>query len=315
MDRHGPRTQILHASTAHHFDRVRELFREYALELNADLCFQSFETELATLPGKYAPPAGQLWLATHADNPIGCIALRPIDPCTCEMKRLYVRPAHRGHGLARTLAVLCLAAARELGYSRMLLDTLDRLQPALKLYRSLGFRPTSAYYSNPLPGVIYLERQLSGHIRPATNADMPAIRSLVFTTLAEYGLRPDPATTDADLADIEQYYFRRAGHFSVLTGPDGDIIACAGLYPIAPGHCELRKMYLARAHRGQGLGRSLLETAIAQAHRLGFHHITLETANVLKEAIALYQHYGFKPYTPSHLAARCDQAYELTLLH
>jgi putative acetyltransferase len=172
-------------------------------------------------------------------------------------------------------------------------------------------------------------------LRPATNADCEAVRSLVFTVLAEYHLKPDPACTDADLHDIEESYFKRGGVFYVLEEKGGSIIGSYGLCPIAdcglrivdldPGTtmsqdtdaqsatCELRKMYLHRDYRGRGLGKRLLEHALAEARRLGFKRITLETASVLKEVIRLYEAYGFKPYVPIHLSCRCDQAYRLEL--
>jgi len=150
-------------------------------------------------------------------------------------------------------------------------------------------------------------------LRPATNIDCEPVRNLVFTVLAEYHLKPDPACTDADLCDIEQSYLRRGGVFCVLEEQDGSIIGSYGLYPVEAGTCELRKMYLHRDYRGKGLGRRLLEDALANARRSGFKTVTLETASVLKEAIRLYEAYGFKPYTPAHLSCRCDQAYRLDL--
>lgn len=150
-------------------------------------------------------------------------------------------------------------------------------------------------------------------LRPATNADCEPVRSLVFAVLAEYGLKSDPACTDADLADIDRSYFARGGVFYVLEEQDGSIVGSYGLYPTEPGICELRKMYLHRDHRGKGLGRSLLEDALARAKELGFHRITLETASILKEAIRLYERYRFKPARPDHLSPRCDQAYALDL--
>lgn len=150
-------------------------------------------------------------------------------------------------------------------------------------------------------------------LRPATNADCEPVRNLVFTVLAEYRLKPDPACTDADLHDIEASYVHRGGVFYVLEEKDGSIIGSYGLYPMEPDTCELRKMYLHRDHRGKGLGKRLLEHALAEARRLGFKRVTLETASVLKEAIRLYEAYGFQPYTPAHLSRRCDQAYILEL--
>jgi putative acetyltransferase len=150
-------------------------------------------------------------------------------------------------------------------------------------------------------------------LRPATNADLEQIQDLVYGVLAEYGLHPDPTSTDADLSDIEQSYFARGGTFFVLEAENGSIIGAYGLYRMDSDTCELRKMYLRREYRGLGLGKRLLDHALTQAHELGFRTVVLETASVLKEAIALYESYGFRPYQPDHLSARCDQAYSLDL--
>lgn len=150
-------------------------------------------------------------------------------------------------------------------------------------------------------------------LRPATNADAPAIRDLVFSILREYHLAPDPASTDADLNDIESSYHARGGRFDVLVASDNTIIGSVGLYPTEPGAVELRKMYLHRDHRGRGLGRLLLEHALAEARRMGFGRVTLETASVLKEAVSLYTRFGFRPYQTCHCSARCDQTYCLDL--
>jgi len=150
-------------------------------------------------------------------------------------------------------------------------------------------------------------------LRRATNADCKPVRTLVFTVLGEYGLKPDPDGTDADLNDIERSYVARGGTFCVLEEEDGLLVGAYGLYPVEGRTCELRKMYLGRTHRGRGLGRLLLEDALACARELGFATVTLETASVLKEAITLYRRYGFVPCPSDHLAARCDQAYTLEL--
>ena len=150
-------------------------------------------------------------------------------------------------------------------------------------------------------------------LRSANNSDASSIRDLVFSVLAEYGLQSDPETTDADLDDIEENYFRRGGCFDLIATDKGEIVGTVGLYPIDSTTCELRKMYLHRSQRGKGLGRLLLDRAISQAGELGFERITLETASVLKEAISLYTSYGFSPYKAPHLSSRCDQAYVLDL--
>lgn len=139
---------------------IRTLFQEYAAELGVCLCFQGFEEELRTLPGAYAPPRGRLFLARRDGEPSGCVALRPLTNDVCEMKRLYVRPAFRRDGLGRALAERLMHEACELNYSRMVLDTLEHMTPARRLYQSLGFRSCKPYYQNPLPGVVYLEQGL-----------------------------------------------------------------------------------------------------------------------------------------------------------
>ena len=150
-------------------------------------------------------------------------------------------------------------------------------------------------------------------LRRAGNEDREEVADLVYGVLKEYGLEPDPQATDADLGDIERSYLERGGIFFVLEDPDGSIIGAYGLYPIENQTCELRKMYLHKSQRGKGLGKFLLDSALAQARSLGFTRVTLETASVLKEAIALYESYGFVEYKPGHMSKRCDQAYVLEL--
>ena len=148
---------ICEATSQAQLEAARNLFLEYAASLEISLCFQNFEQELASLPGKYAPPTGQLLLTYEADQPIGCVALRQLEPQVCEMKRLYVRPAWRRHRLGRTLAERIIATARELGYASMRLDTLASLKPAISLYYSLNFQQIQPYYENPSDDVIFME--------------------------------------------------------------------------------------------------------------------------------------------------------------
>jgi ribosomal protein S18 acetylase RimI-like enzyme len=134
--------QITHAATPEELDTVRTLVREYEGQVpGAAGCFTDLEAELATLPGTYAAPAGRLLIATDETGPVGCVALRPLAEMACELKRLYVRPAARGRGVARRLATTCVETARAIGYRQMLLETLPSMLEALALYRSLGFRP------------------------------------------------------------------------------------------------------------------------------------------------------------------------------
>ncbi|VTS01781.1 GNAT family N-acetyltransferase [Tuwongella immobilis] len=140
---------------------VRELLREYAQSLNFSLCFQNFEQELAELPGEYAPPSGGLWLAWADGQPIGCVALRRFDDTDAELKRLYVRPIARGRGCGEQLLQHALRAAQLRGYAQIRLDTTPTMQAAIALYRRLGFREIPAYGLNPIPGALYLAKNLS----------------------------------------------------------------------------------------------------------------------------------------------------------
>ena len=141
--------------------QVHTLFEEYAAALGIDLCFQGFEQELAALPGEYARPHGRLLLACWQDEVAGCVALRKIGPRICEMKRLYVRPAYRSHGVGRTLALRIIEEAQQAGYRSMRLDSLPSMKPAITLYRSLGFRDIVPYRDNPIEGTAFLELQLT----------------------------------------------------------------------------------------------------------------------------------------------------------
>ena len=178
------RVRISQAESSEDVARARELFLEYSKGLGVDLCFQSFDQELAGLPGDYATPSGRLFLAYVSDGRelsasgfsagqaailggiglsasaaqlAGCGALRRLNNATCEMKRLYVRAAFRGLGVGRALAVALISAARDIGYSRLVLDTLPSMTEAQKLYRSLGFREIPPYRHNPVPGALFLE--------------------------------------------------------------------------------------------------------------------------------------------------------------
>jgi putative acetyltransferase len=150
--------QFIGVQSAAQIRQARELFLEYAQSLGFSLCFQSFEKELAGLPGDYAPPNGRLLLAEYEGQLAGCIALHKLEDGICEMKRLYLRPRFRGKGLGRALADQIIAEARQIGYQRMRLDTVEPLMKnAVAMYRRIGFREIAAYCTNPIVGALYME--------------------------------------------------------------------------------------------------------------------------------------------------------------
>jgi GNAT superfamily N-acetyltransferase len=144
-------------------EATARLFNAYASSLGLDLGFQDFPTELATLPGKYAPPTGELLLACdNHGEPLGCVGLRPIKPdgC-CEMKRLYVVPKARGFGLGNALIDAIIAEAARIGYTEMRLDTLPTMRNAVSLYMKAGFQPIAPYYETPVRGTLFFARPLT----------------------------------------------------------------------------------------------------------------------------------------------------------
>jgi putative acetyltransferase len=154
---------ILPAVTVEHINTARKMIVEYATWLEFNLCFQGFDEEMRSFPGKYTPPAGRLFLAMWEGQPAGVIALRALEePGVCEMKRLYVRPEFRGHGIGRALAQHIIGEAAVIGYSRMRLDTIrGKMDSAIEMYRELGFVEAAPYYETPVGQTIFMELALS----------------------------------------------------------------------------------------------------------------------------------------------------------
>jgi putative acetyltransferase len=154
----NPALQFVQVQSDSQIEQVRQLFLEYARSLGFSLCFQNFDQELANLPGDYSPPYGKLLLAEFEGELAGCVALHKLEDEICEMKRLYLRPQFRGKGLGRALATRIIAEARDLGYSRLRLDTVESaMQDAVAMYLKLGFRKIDPYCANPMPSALYLE--------------------------------------------------------------------------------------------------------------------------------------------------------------
>ncbi len=159
------RVSIVEAASKADYALGRALFEEYARALDVDLCFQDFAAELDRLTVMYAPPAGALLLARSGSDVAGCVGLRKLRDDICEMKRLYVRPAFRGRHIGRAMAEDIARRARELGYRTLVLDTLGTMEAAQGLYESMGFKPATSYYVNPLPNVKYFSLDLRSQLR------------------------------------------------------------------------------------------------------------------------------------------------------
>ena len=157
-------TEIFQAKSQVQIDAARTLFREYEVWLGLDLCFQGFEDELRSLPGKYAQPDGRLFLAYSDKDLAGCIAMRKLEDGVCEMKRLFVRDAFRGRKIGNELIGKIIEEARDAGYRKMRLDTYpEKMGKAVDLYNSYGFRERAQYYDNPHNGVLFMELDLTDH--------------------------------------------------------------------------------------------------------------------------------------------------------
>lgn len=148
------------ATTEQDFKDTKDLFLEYANSLNFELCFQNFEKEISDIPSQYSEPSGAIILCYDEDKPIGCVGLRKFGEGICEMKRLYLRKGARGKGTGRILAERIIEKAKELGYKKMQLDTIETMKEAISLYKSIGFKEISTYRYNPLKGVIYMKLEI-----------------------------------------------------------------------------------------------------------------------------------------------------------
>ena len=149
-------------------------------------------------------------------------------------------------------------------------------------------------------------------LRDYKQGDEQHVFDLVKEVLSGYGIETNPEVTDKDISDIKKHYIDNGGHFSVIE--DGHfLIGSYGLFNINSEICELRKMYLKKEYRGKGLGKLMMDDAVKKAKALGYKKMVLETNSLLKEAIGLYQKYGFTDFTPDHLSDRCDAAMEINL--
>lgn len=201
-----PGPAVFPASSKRDMVAVASLFREYSEGLGFSLAFQGFDEELAALPGAYAEPWGRLLLASEGGKMAGCVALRRLTPEVCEMKRLFVRPACRGHGLGRILVTRAIAEARSIGYRRMFLDTVAGMTSAIELYRRAGFVPTTAYGHNPRPDARFFELGMKAmSFRPLVPSDM----DLLTRWLNEQHLRTHYQRTPMTREEVRTKYLPR----------------------------------------------------------------------------------------------------------
>jgi len=148
------------ASSEHDIAEVRRLVLAHAAVRATTPGVEYMRADAERMPGPYVPPRGGLWLAVHDDVGVGCVALRPIDEGSAEVKRMFVDEAWRGRGVGRALMETVIAAAHERGYATLRLGTLDDMKAAQQLYESLGFRPIDRYRPDELVDTLFYELEL-----------------------------------------------------------------------------------------------------------------------------------------------------------
>jgi predicted N-acetyltransferase YhbS len=297
---------VIPAHSPREIEEMRRLFREYEAFLGVDLCFQEFESELAHLPGKYAPPSGALLLATNGKEAFGCGALRglgPVESRVCEMKRLYVRPEARGLGLGRRIAGRLIGEGALFGYSAMVLDTLEKLSAAVHLYESLGFVRTEPYYDNPLPGVTYWRLDLGSRRRTGGAMDI-TIKLEARDDHREIENLVREAFWDVYKPGCDEHLVLHNLRKSTAYVPELHLVACSGariVGSIAYSRADVRKdeggqsevlcmgpLSVLPEYQGNGVGSLLLQESIQKARLMGFRAIVI-FGNPL-----FYHRFGFR---------------------
>lgn len=238
-------------------DEVRRLFAEYADGLGIDLSFQDFASELAGLPGDYAAPGGTLLVAFVGGAAAGCVAVRRLGAGSCEMKRLFVRPAFQGTGCGRRLAARSIEWARAAGYDRMRLDTLPSMDTAQRMYARLGFRDVPAYRFNPIAGTRFMELALLA-ARDLT-ADAALVDSTARLLFDAFRGRPAawPTLESARQEVLESLAPDRISR--VMADDAGAVFGWVGAIPIYDGRVwDVHPIVVSATQRRHGIGRALI---------------------------------------------------------
>jgi N-acetylglutamate synthase-like GNAT family acetyltransferase len=240
------------------------------------------------------------WVAHCNEDVAGCISLRPYPDlqAAAEIKRLYVRPDYRGHGIAQKLLAELEKSAAELGYEWLYLDTTDEMHLAQRLYQRSGYQLCERYNENP-QATIFMRKQLPSalQLREFKPGDEAAFRHLNEAWINKYF-----ELEEKDLQTLHQpetYILAQGGHI-FMAEHAGKAVGCCALIRIADGAFELSKMGVAEEERGRGIGRRLLEYVVAEARRRGMKRLYLETNKKLENAIHLYESIGF-----SHVPPEC----------
>lgn len=292
--------KIILASTSEQLRQVRQLFEEYAASLSFNLCFQNFQQELDGLPGDYGPPEGRLWLAiSDGGEAAGCVALRRLEQGIAEMKRLYVRPKHRGTGLGKRLTQTVLEEAERIGYQRIRLDTTPEMAGAIRLYESLGFNRIAPYRPNPIEGAIYMEIDVGNAAQPRivqVAVEQVELVSPLFDAYRQfYGQLPDLAGARRFLAERLQ----RGESVIFAAVEEGRALGFTQLYPSFSSVSMkpiwiLNDLFVAEEARRRGVGTLLLRAARDHALRTGAARLALSTAVANTKAQALYERDGWR---------------------
>lgn len=292
--------RIVLATTPEQLRLVRRLFEEYAASLSFDLCFQNFQQELDGLPGGYAPPEGSLWLAiTDRGEAAGCVALRRLESGIGEMKRLYVRPEHRGAGLGKRLAQQVLEEAGSMGYRRIRLDTTPAMTEAIRLYESLGFTCIGPYRPNPVEGALYMEIELSSdsqlQLVQVTAEQVELVAPLFDAYRQFYDQTPDLEGARRFL--VERLARGESVIFAVIE--DKNALGFTQLYPSFSSVSMrpiwiLNDLFVVENARRRGIGARLLMAAGDHAVHTGAVRLVLSTAVENITAQALYKQRGWQ---------------------